>query len=359
MLSLRAFFSSIGIDSSEISLLEVAQDVLSGSTISIQAMVQAGSGSPDPTNENFKVLPIRLEGSGDYLVDRCRIYFEAPFGRELSVTNLVSELGRLFPQIFMGVGNEVNSSGLERNIATVFYRHDKTFNGEPTLQFEIDAQFLGFLPAPDIHDDWVGFVHQETKGFAVQTLKRNFIQANDAQFGQIVNSGFIITGSLPVAQVAGLLAEHINRFHFLAGRRSWIIATDVEARGPRFAASHPLSDLEQQLLDDRNIHTYVFETATINRFSSWVINLAELGFALGDFNGPTANLWTTLLRNFTDFNGFSVVTPNSESNLRPIFGNTLRGVTFIQESFSSESEMFAQDWVQDLLSLHPGIAQQF
>jgi hypothetical protein len=363
MISLRAFAFSIGITSSEISLLDIAQQVLpGGSTFSIQTMVQAGSGSPDPTNENFMILPIDLEGSGEYRANRFRIYFQAPFGQELSIPNLVFELGRIFTQVFNGFGPEVSGEGLEQNIAVAHCRPDKPFNGEDTLQFEFDIRVLfNHVNFPDVHDDWVGFVHQDPNlGFAVQTLKRQFIQANDAGFGIGVAEVLGALGFLVVNIFGGLAVAAMNRYHFLSGRRSWIIAKDTDARGPNFANAHPISSELQNLLDNRTRHTYVLETAAIERFSSWVVNLASVpGIGLGDIDQLLATIWTILLRNFVETNQFSVEIPTSDDIIRPTFGQSLRGVTWIQQSFGSKEECLAQDWVQDLLALHPGIADQF
>jgi hypothetical protein len=54
-----------------------------------------------------------------------------------------------------------------------------------------------------------------------------------------------------------------------------------------------------------------------------------------------------------NFRGFEQLDVND--GVYPRFSGQLRGVDFIQDSFSSKSECLAQDWVQDLLDLHPGI----
>lgn len=368
MVSLQQFFSSIGIDSAQVSILDIAQQFDLDSSFSINQLIQVASGSPDPTNEDFRILPIEIDGSGDYRADRFRIYFRHPDGLfPLPVSNLVSELGRLFPQLLNGSGSEVDGLGLTQNVATTFYRFDKPFNSEPTLQFTADIRALfEFVNAPDLHDDWAGFTYQDSNSFAVQTLKRNFTQANDALFGLLIAEVLGLTvGGAPVIPIGGgLVAGFLNRYHFLAGRRSWVIAQANQARGSNFIANNPIADVLQEAFQARlaeNQHIYVLETAAIDRFSSWVIDLADLvpGVVLSNMEQLVAEIWTILLTNFVKFMGFEPVTTNLSSTLYPHFSSELRDVRFIQASFNSRDECLSQGWVQDMLALHPGVAAQF
>lgn len=383
MINLRNFFSAIDINLSESSLLAVAQKFQLNSSFSVVELMQTASGSPDPTNQDFRVLPIATEGSGKYRADRFRIYFQHPTSLSLlSIPDLVSTLDRLFPQIFNGFGDEVSSAGLTPNIAKTFYHFDKRFNSEPTLKFTADIRTLfDFVDAPDLHDDWVGFVHQDQNvGFAVQTLKRNFSEVNDLFFALLVAEAIAFSlpggggGVFPIG--GGITSSYLNRFHFLAGRRSWVISQANQSRGSRFVANNPIPDFLQAATATNlanSQHIYMLETAAIDRFSSWVIGLADLGapVTLGNMEDLTARVWTTLLSNFVAFKGY---TPGLSfapaASLYPEFPNELSnidnnlfidgsGVTFIQETFNTLDDCLAQDWVQDLLELHPGIRAQW
>lgn len=366
MISLRAALTGVLGRNADLSLLAGAAELGFDGLFTARdfvASVETGSGQ-------FRFLPIESEGSGDYRADRFRIYFRADQFAALNVATEVNELGRLFPQFFNGSGSEVaHVEGLETNIATTFYRSDKPVNGEPTLQFSLDARVLfSFLDAPDLHDDWVGFIHDNSSSFAVQTLKRNFTQANDVAFGAAAAIALTSAGAAAGASVGGLVgaaaganpiaglaagaaAAILNRYHFLAGRRSW-----------RIGALPPIAS---PLLPGSTARFYFLETAAVDRFSSWVIDMqAILGdAALGDVDQLTADLWIVMARNFPRVRGYVTDISAWTSEIAAVagvpFAERRRGVFMDQASFGSKQACLNTDWVQQILHDHPGIAGQF
>ena len=121
------------------------------------------------------------------------------------------------------------------------------------------------------------------------------------------------------------------------------------------SAAHPVADPSAGLLDPS---IYVLETAAIDRFSSWVLDLIDWlpCVVLSDFTQMIAGLWATLLRNFVRYKGFE---PLAVSDVYPKWGTATGNVYFVQESFDTRNDCLAQDWVRDMLDLHPGIKQQF
>src|SRR5262249_13928611 len=126
---------------------------------------------------------------------------------------------------------------LKSDVATVEFRKDRLFNNKTTLQFWGALKLLwghveaNFLPA---HHDWVVQEWVDSRiGFTAQTLKRTFIDSDDAVAAAGVQGalgipgtpGFVL-GLNPFVRVGStVLAVDVNRHHFLAGRRSWRIDT--------------------------------------------------------------------------------------------------------------------------------------
>jgi hypothetical protein len=358
MLSLRQLIASVlGPEAPALSLLQAAaQRGFDGSV----SMREFGAAAQSPDTGDFTLLWPASGGSGPWRADRFRIYFFGPELALMPTATQVTELGRLFPQIFNGQGSEVDALALTRNNATTFYRFDKQANGEPTLQFTFDARVLfQFVPAPDLHDDWVAFMQQDAGGFCVQTLKRNFTQANDVEMGLAVLTAVgAATPAAPLvanpltAVVGGITAGAVNRYHFLAGRRAWRI-------GLLPAVFMPLAPHEP-------LHIYYLETAAIDRLSNWLVRLATATgqVGLGDVPSLVAHTWATLLNNwgahgaaaFSYDTDVAVWQDQIAGVVGTPFSHSVGNVVFDQADFDSLQAMLAAPWVQALLAEHPALA---
>ena len=307
----------------------------------------------------FRPLLLEQDGTGSYRVDQIRVYFEHQWSPDdvllpqTSPDRMKTDLKVNFPFYFNGDQNEPDHR-LTKNIAHVRFRSDKEFKDEPTMQFVLDAiAAFGKIDVPDVHDDWVGFVHEDSRSLAVQTLRRNFENELDAEFQSFFDN-LAIVGGLAFS-MAGFLAVSLNRSHFLAGRRSW-------AFGRVRQSENPVS-VNTEITD-----TYFFEAATIDRFSSAFTRLADVmgDLALGDVDASTRQTWSILLQNFVrskmqtngQFTRFSG--PGPDDLVSPNFQLvTVDGRVHInQQDFDNRDDMLAQQWVQDMLSIHPGIAAQ-
>ena len=105
--------------------------------------------------------------------------------------------------------------------------------------------------APDVHTDSVGIVAKHASGFTVQTLEREYEDADDkairAAIKALVTSGVIVVpAAIPAASILsdllGNVVVHYNQHHFLAGRRAFRFDW---GRHPTMKAEH------QQILEPR------------------------------------------------------------------------------------------------------------
>ena len=181
---------------------------------------------------------------------------------------------------------------------------------------------------PDIHSDWVGIASvNENDGFTVQTLRRNFSVGDDYKAAVLTGGGTFAGGTLggnPVAATVGLVgggigAFSINKYHFLAGRRSWIIqpAADFGDRNLENASEIPRDAL-------------VLETSAIERMSSVVFQTADAVKIIGDLDKAIRRVWIKLLNNFVN-----------KMSLQPlpirVWGHTTDNVSYVEESHSSRT----------------------
>lgn len=217
---------------------------------------------------DFEELTID-KGKGEHRTNRFRIYFKNHLN---GCVNLPTDFLNNFKSYF------------EPNEATVDFT-DRRFRGKQTLKFVGDVPY-----APDFHDDWVYVVHQDSrKGFAAQTLKRNF-----THIGEKVAQGtsVVIPGGILDRVFRGLTAEAaitVNQHHFLAGRRSWVIAPACDFDGD----IPPNAERE---------NIFALETAAIERFS---LQAYQLGAPI--FDPMIDTIWTNLLKNYVKKKGFEVV----------------------------------------------------
>ncbi|MEB8386810.1 hypothetical protein OO012_06170 [Rhodobacteraceae bacterium KMM 6894] len=333
----------------------------------------------------FTPLYPHEDGTGPWRADRYRVYFFADRGVLINERDHFSHFTRLFPQIFDGEGPDLAEESVEllrRNSATNFLHSGRQFKDRDTLQFlgQADA-FFDTIDATGLHDDWVGVIHSQHNSFAVQTLKRNFALGNDAAMAAALVAGLVVisttTGTAAgaaagspfiggaigagaswnplVAIGGGVFASWINRYHFLAGYRSWKIGK--------------LPTFEIENLPGSQFNIYFLETASIDRVSSWVIELSDFfgDVAIGSIDALTRDVWTALVHNWSRYE-VDVLQQNLDSATFQDYIDALAGPRFDtvegnvwinQGVFETEEALMSQDWVAKILAEHPGIAARF
>ncbi|NQY34932.1 MAG: hypothetical protein HRT37_08205 [Alteromonadaceae bacterium] len=192
------------------------------------------------------------------------------------------------------------------NEATVYLRNEM-WNGHKTLRFLLHAKLFGYNNVacdafvPDVHADWVGLQRKHLNGFTVQTLKRNFTTGLDwAAAGVTVFIGGIATVALtavsagaatvPVgaaSTAATIGAFELTKYHFLAGRRSWVIGTK-ESFGRANVEKY------DQIPDD----AIVLETAAVERISGRFMQMGAKSSIIGNFDKLIHKVWIKLLLNY-------------------------------------------------------------
>jgi hypothetical protein len=255
---------------------------------------------------HFTPLP-RDNGYGNIHINRFRICVKPT----LSPAQIAT-IGRDLPA---GMLKYMNSNTASVKVGS------NAWNGHDTLKFRGVAKLKPFREItalvpdkvldwamPDIHTDSVGIVSKSADGFTVQTLKRDFEDADDATIrtavSMLVNG--VTTGSMisPVvlAAIAVLralggkkylqdLAVFYNQHHFLAGRRSFRF--DI---GSTFGYK-----------DDR----LVFETAAVERFSNKIFAQSEI--AMGDMSVILRAVWGEMLTQFCKVHGLKPITEKPQA----------------------------------------------
>jgi hypothetical protein len=255
-------------------------------------------------------------GVGVEHINRFRIYFHAKQG--MTVKSLAADLQNNFAKYF-----STNNKAMVR-MATK-YPHGKF----KTMQFRLHTPVM-----PEVHEDWVAIEweskdHQnqlgrvDAAGFAVQTLKRDFPDpeglddlAMEWTAATLAGGGLyappvakpVVLVSIPLAVS---LVSGINRCHFLAGRRSWMICDAHDD------PDHSSSELTQR---PRKGELFFLESAAIERFSShWfaapmdeipvVSWYASTLFAGADIPTTVRRLWTQMLKNFVAMKGLRWAEP--------------------------------------------------
>ncbi|MDA8708256.1 hypothetical protein N9M10_02680 [Hellea sp.] len=239
---------------------------------------------------------LNVDGSGEasevcgpYHMNRHRIYFEKPKTHFPYVSTLLFDFSRF----------------LNQGAAKVESR-SREFQGLPTFAFTgaPPVPILDKITASNPHEDWVYVAQSDIRrGFTGQTLKRNYLEKKEIA---------AIASAAPVAAAEDVFdkakeyfgsekdrnsvkdavrfAIKVNQHHFLAGRRSWIIA-------PAEEFDHGPGRIPNNVCD-----LMVFETAAIERASMEIYNLARKLF-----DEQTKIIWSTLLRQYVSKNGFKVV----------------------------------------------------
>ncbi len=267
----------------------------------------------------FSPLPATTEGVGPYRINRYRIYFR-PVTAEQENSGFVHN--RPGAQICADLANQFKANFpryFNPNAANVESRAEQ-YKQRNTLRFLLNARLFGVdnvladLAAPDLHADWVGVHRDHARGFTVQTLKRNFTTGLDwamlgtnaaggAAAGAVggslvpgVGTGAGAVVGLGGGTVAGIIGFNINKYHFLAGRRSWVFGTKQEF------GRHGV-DSYDAIPDD----ALAFETAAVERLSGRIFQAAAASRLLGDFDRSIHSVWCTLMNNFLGVTGFRPV----------------------------------------------------
>ncbi len=195
------------------------------------------------------------------------------------------------------------------------------------------------------HADWVGVdMLDEGRGFAVQTLQRH---QRDWASQRLVD--LIDTALLPddVKQEAHKQEEDkielFNQFHFLAGRRSWVIG----------AANDPLAG---DYISAPKTGVFFLETAAIERYSQAIhneITSKDPGFAV-EFREAVKTVWIRLLMNYVTANGFEVVPLDlGAGGWEKEADVSLRELSFLTQAAAEADPMTAE-----ITRLHPTLAEQ-
>lgn len=302
---------------------------------------------------DFKELKI-ANGRGKFHVNQFRIHFSIPGlqgDAAKKVPALVSEFIRDFPRFFNGLEKD-----LKENQAAVAWA-TRTFEGKKTLRFLMDLRSEKLnIDLPDLHSDWVYVVWQSPdKGFAAQTLKRNFMESSD-----------LLAAALPPP--LGPIFNHLNSYHFLAGRRSWVFGL-VGAGMPGQTSGVQIGQVKNgKFTPSGGASTPLFylDTAAVERYSMLMFELMEKdpGF-LVNMRKAIVTIWTTLLANYVKAKGFRL-NVGHPINYQQDDGKVLwtsqqaywRGVYYRQAEFMFPRDVHAKKWVQHLLDLHPGLKSQ-
>jgi hypothetical protein len=305
-------------------------------------------------------------------------WFEMQEGR----THLFAgNLKRYFPEIFNGpkkTTGDSKPSDLLKNVATVEWNESKKFNEKATLRFQLDMRMRqGKTNLPDIHSDWVGVVWDDPRGFAVQTLRRKFTEMGDkALYYALQGIQFGASGcsSEATEQTSGPVWDfvtQVNQNHVLAGRRSWVFGiSGWESRqDPYVKRTSCLTGKSEYVPEARRtrfIMTPIFflETAAIERYShrmfiaaQWIDESPIGGWFITAMREAIEKVWRVLLVNFV--RRFDLIVHEQEVKPGWATDAAYPGVQYIEGSFSDKSQCLQQPWVQELMKLHPGVAEQF
>jgi hypothetical protein len=302
---------------------------------------------------DFTELPI-ANGLGAFHVNQFRIHFSIPGFRgdtSRKIPELVSEFVRDFPRFFNG-----DEKNLKKNKAAVAWS-TKRFSNKSTLRFVLDMEIESIgLNVPDLHSDWVYALWQDAnKGFAAQTLKRNFFEAAD-----------LAVAALP-PPLGGILGQY-NTYHFLAGRRSWVFGTV----GPGLPGLKPGGMQVGRMEGGRFVPqsgtpdtVFFLESSAVERSSALLFQLMEKDRGLMiNMREAIVTIWSTLLSNYVQAKGFRLNVGHPMTYQQDDGANrwesspTWRGVYFRREEFSSAQALNTRRWVGYLLDLHPALRSQ-
>lgn len=285
----------------------------------------------------FTELNVHEYGSGGYHLNRYRRYFTIPANSEHNSIsgNLGSHLFNNFPSLFSAVDASVefNSNHRWRN------RNTLVFNGKASL-FGLENTLCDII-IPDVHNDWV-CVHQQNfpRGFTVQTLRRNFSNSSDLKVGTLTAAATAVralaaargTPVPPIPSVA--IAVDVNQHHFLAARRSWVVAP----------ASFFGTSGNVEITDN----LYAIETAAIARMSGFIVRSVDTTHLMGNLSVVIRRLWTRFVNNYVERMGFEPV----DVRLWTVAEN---GASYIEESHSNRESLEGSSHFSDVTAKFSGI----
>lgn len=317
------------------------------------------------------LTPLSIEtGVDDYHVNQFRIYFRPiQNGSVANISSLVSDLTENFPKYFNGKEQE--------GLAAVTQRNDVLFQGKPSLQFVGNLKIQPFnIDLPDAHSDWVGHIWQDSNvGFAVQTMARLFWEKGDDTLKTAVETSLIMTRPIlllePINRTTGkgiLTCDlidaiiGINRQHFLAGRRSWIIkrVSMQEASD----ASSPAGHNKSAKLSTGQLHKFVLrplyylETAAIERYSSLAFEAMELDPGIiVDIRSTISGIWIRFLKNYLAMTKYESTAPERYDPIDD-GGDLWRTNAFCryrETRFKTADKGMKKQWVKQLITDHPAL----
>jgi hypothetical protein len=302
---------------------------------------------------DFTELKI-ANGCSTFHVNQFRIHFSIPGLQgdpKKLLPSLAGDFTENFPQYFNGT-----KKGLTENKASVAWS-TRTFEHHRTLRFLLDfrSELLG-VDLPDLHSDWVHVLWKDPqRGFAAQTLKRNFAEFSD-----------YMTSMLPTPW--GAIFTHFNQYHFLAGRRSWVFGVlEPGMPGWRAGSSLQVGKVEGGKFTAHGGSTPVFylDSSAVERYSMLMYKMMEAGGELFiDMRKAIVSIWSVLLANYVQDKGFrlNVGPPKHYSTDDGVAlwdsQMTWRGVYRRQAEFETPEELYKKKWVNHVLDMHPALKDQ-
>lgn len=227
----------------------------------------------------------RIEnGWGSVHINRFRIHFLAE--NMCLLPTFPRRILESFEHVFSGTAPNTT-----KNIATA--RKYRGEQGGEYIQFDLKLDLDLDQLAGQFRDDWVKVGWKDdTRGFAVDTM------------------------AYKISFLKGLLGPFVAgppvRFHFLCGRRSWImfklrewVDTDMPSRKNLAPSRLPVCTDREHIMQKDEI--YVLETAAIERFSGPSIMLRN--WMSNGIRDMIVKIWSTLLENFVKFYNFRVICP--------------------------------------------------
>ena len=303
---------------------------------------------------DFTELKI-AKGCGTFHVNQFRIHFSIPGLQgdpKQQLPALVGEFIKDFPRFFNGT-----QKCLMENQAAVTWS-TKQFEHNKTLRFLLDfkSELLG-INLPDVHSDWVHVLWKDpNRGFAAQTVKRNFAERSDYMTSMMVAPW-------------GAIFTQLNSHHFLAGRRSWVFGV-LEPGMPGWRAGSSLQVGTVQsgkftAYGGQTTPVFYLESAAVERYSMLMYELMEAGGSLFiDIRKAIVSIWSILLANYVQAKGFRLNVGHPKNygadDGAPLWDSqtTWRGVYRRQAEFETPKALYAKKWVQHLLELHPALKSQ-
>lgn len=281
---------------------------------------------------DFTPLPT-FNGVGSFHLNRFRVVVQPP-ANIATYERIAAGLFKDFPSYL----NNPNTAKVESS--------PKLWNGHDTLKFRGVARIRPFsapvgpggLPIPssirdwvmpDLHTDSVGILGLNGRsGFTVETLKREFRDADDDKIAVAIKSVCAALGAvgIPLGNTLADYAIKINQMHFLAGRRAW-----------RF---------DRARVFGYDSECWVMETAALERFSHLAFQSSQL--AMGDFGTLLKEVWVTYLRQFLKHNGLTSVDLARGSEWSVASDNVLH----LQVTLDTMDQVVRHDHARAIQELH-------